>query len=114
MTIEPQPFASLRSRRISRHRSAGSGPWLSSRRTICESLPDVAALRVLSTPDLRQLRLQLIAYASAALFVLMATALSIYKPWGMTSYGIPKEDEGTSRRARVLSDDAAAPFHHGV
>lgn len=48
----------------------------------------VAAERLLSTADLRQLRIQLVADAGAAMMaLLMATTLSVYKPWGMTSYG---------------------------
>ena len=48
----------------------------------------VAADRMLSSTDLRQLRIQLIADAGAALLALLvATTLSVYKPWGMTSYG---------------------------
>jgi hypothetical protein len=48
----------------------------------------VAAERMLSSADLRQLRIQLIADAGAALFALLvATSLSVYKPWGLTAYG---------------------------
>jgi hypothetical protein len=48
----------------------------------------VAAERMLSSADLRQLRIQLVADAAAALFALLvATTLSIYKPWGLTRYG---------------------------
>ena len=48
----------------------------------------VAAERMLSSTDLRQLRIQLVADAAAALFALLvATTLSVYKPWGLTSYG---------------------------
>ncbi|HET9832886.1 MAG TPA: hypothetical protein VFP91_14280, partial [Vicinamibacterales bacterium] len=44
--------------------------------------------RMLSTADLHQLRVQLIADAAAALVALVvATTLSVYKPWGMTGYG---------------------------
>ena len=50
---------------------------------------DVAAQTVLAAGDLRQVRLQLIGDASAALFVLLVTtALSIYKPWGLTAHGV--------------------------
>jgi hypothetical protein len=45
----------------------------------------MAANATLSSSDVRQLRLQLVGDAAAALFVLlMTTALSIYKPWGLT------------------------------
>jgi hypothetical protein len=52
----------------------------------------VAALAqrgVLAVADVRPLRLQLVGEASAALFVLLITTiLSVYKPWGMTPYGV--------------------------
>jgi hypothetical protein len=56
----------------------------------------VAARMDLLSGDLRQVRLQLVGDAAAALFVLfVTTALSIYKPWGMTPYGIRKLSEAT-------------------
>lgn len=58
----------------------------------------------LAGTDLRQLRVQLIGDASAALFVLfVTTTLSVYKPWGMTPYGIRQqafETLGRSSAAR--------------
>jgi hypothetical protein len=52
----------------------------------------VAAQTALSSTDLRQVRIQLIADAGAALFVLLVTtALSVYKPWGMTPYGLRQQ-----------------------
>jgi hypothetical protein len=48
----------------------------------------VAAEKMLSSADLCQLRIQLVADSAAALFALLvATTLSVYKPWGLTSYG---------------------------
>ena len=48
----------------------------------------VAAERPIAPVDLRQLRLQLVADSVAAVVALIAaTALSIYKPQGLTSYG---------------------------
>ena len=48
----------------------------------------VAAETTMSGTDLRQLRIQLVADAAAALFALLiATTLSIYKPRGLTPYG---------------------------
>lgn len=48
----------------------------------------VAMDRVLSSADLRTVRIRLIADAGAALMALVvATTLSVYKPWGLTSYG---------------------------
>jgi hypothetical protein len=49
----------------------------------------LAAARILSVADLRQLRTQLIADAGAAMVALLvATILSVYKPWGLTAYGL--------------------------
>ena len=68
-----------------------------------------AALQsALASTDLRQLRIQLVGDASAALFVLfVTTTLSVYKPWDMTPYGIRRQVEETNghppssnRRAR--------------
>jgi hypothetical protein len=48
----------------------------------------VAADRVLSSTDLQNLRMELVGEAGAALMALVvATTLSVYKPWGLTSYG---------------------------
>ena len=57
----------------------------------------VAAETTLSSADLRQLRIQLVADAGAALFVLLVTtALSVYKPWGLTPYGLRKQYEASA------------------
>jgi hypothetical protein len=56
-----------------------------------------AAQSTLASDDLRQVRLQLVGDAAAALFVLLiTTTLSIYKPWGVTPYGLRKQMELTS------------------
>ena len=48
----------------------------------------------LTRGDLAGLRVQLVADACAAMVVLlMATTLSVYKPWGMTRYGRRKQHE---------------------
>ena len=48
----------------------------------------------LSATDFRALRIQLVVHAGGGLLVLlMATALSIYKPWGLTPYGRRKQHE---------------------
>lgn len=68
-----------------------------------------AALQAdLSGADLREVRVQLIGDASAALFVLLVTTiLSVYKPWGLTPYGVRRQAEASEilpsagrRRAR--------------
>ncbi len=52
-----------------------------------------AAERTLSSGDLRRIRIQLVADAGAALMALLvATTLSVYKPWGMTAYGRRRAD----------------------
>jgi hypothetical protein len=62
----------------------------------------VAAQTTLATGDLRQLRIQLVGDACAALFVLLVTTmLSVYKPWGMTSYGLRKQEEETAWRPKA-------------
>ena len=63
----------------------------------------VAAETTLSSTDLRQLRIQLVGDAAAALFVLLVTTtLSVYKPWGMTPYGLRKQSaEPTAWRPAV-------------
>jgi hypothetical protein len=54
----------------------------------------VAAERSLAAGDLRAVRIQLVADAGAALLVLVvATALSVYKPRGLTPYGWRKQRE---------------------
>ena len=48
----------------------------------------VAAGTTLSGADLRALRIQLVVHAAGGLLVLLAvTALSVFKPWGLTAYG---------------------------
>lgn len=47
-----------------------------------------ASVSALSPADLRPLRIQLVGDAGAAFVVLLvATSLSVYKPWGITAYG---------------------------
>lgn len=61
----------------------------------------VAAQTVLATSDLRSVRLQLVGDAAAALFVLFATTtLSIYKPWGMTPFGLRSQSDAGWRMAQ--------------
>ena len=61
----------------------------------------VASASTLSPGDMRQLRIQLAADAAAAVLVLIvATALSIYKPRGLTPYGWRKQRD-EKRRATL-------------
>lgn len=65
----------------------------------------VASDMLLSATDFRLLRIQLVAHAVGGLLMLcVATVLSVYKPWGMTPYGLRKQHE---RRDVVL---AGLPF----
>lgn len=67
-----------------------------------DRVASVAMQTVLGRADLRQLRIQLIGDASAALFVLLVTTtLSIYKPWGMTPYGVRRQLEETEGRSPI-------------
>jgi hypothetical protein len=61
-----------------------------------------AAESTLSGGNLHNLRIQLIADAGAGLVALLAaTVLSVYKPWGLTRYGLPHGEVAiqTVRRA---------------
>jgi hypothetical protein len=59
-----------------------------------EHVASVAAVTSLARDDLLELRIQLVADAGAALVVLLVTtALSVYKPRGMTPYGWRKDRE---------------------
>ncbi|MFO0809010.1 MAG: hypothetical protein U0746_10330 [Gemmataceae bacterium] len=73
-----------------------------------------AAETTLSGADLRGLRIQLVANAGAALLVLLvATTLSVYKPWGRTGYGRRKHQErggtGDGTRVRPVRSTAGTP-----
>ena len=51
-------------------------------------LAGAAAETALSSGDLRGVRIELVAHAAGGLFVLLiATTLSVFKPWGITPYG---------------------------
>jgi hypothetical protein len=50
-------------------------------------MAQVASEKIISNTDFRQLRIQLLADAGAALLVLLTTTvISIYKPWGKIGY----------------------------
>ena len=70
----------------------------------------VAAQTTLAAGDLRQLRIQLVGDACAALFVLLVTTtLSVYKPWGMTSYGLRRQN-GVTTAWRPTSSRQVSPW----
>ena len=65
----------------------------------------MAAQAMFSAADLRALRIQLVVHAAGGLLVLLAaTALSVYKPWGMTPYG-----RRTQPERRPPSEPVALP-----
>lgn len=65
-------------------------------------MSEIAAEATLSTADFGALRIQFIAHAAGGLLILLAaTTLSVYKPWGMTSYGRRKQHE----RSKVSQAD---------
>jgi hypothetical protein len=58
-------------------------------------LARVVAETTLASGELAGLRIQLVADAGAALLALLvATTLSVYKPWGRTRYGRRKHEQG--------------------
>lgn len=72
-----------------------------------EQVASAAAQGALAWGDLRPVRVQLVADAGAALLALLAaTALSVYKPRGLTPYGRRQHlDEGLP--PQPIADDAA-------
>ena len=69
-----------------------------------DRVSNLAAAAALTAGDLWQVRLQLVGDASAALFVLFGTTLlSVYKPWGLTTYGLQYETGAASRSRTAAS-----------
>jgi hypothetical protein len=65
----------------------------------------IDAETILANPEVREVRFQLVVDAAAALIVLLvATALSVYKPRGMTRYG-----QRQRARDAISPSPAAAP-----
>jgi len=78
-------------------------------------LASMAAAETLSNADLSRLRFQLVVYASAALLVLLvATALSTYKPRGRTWYGARKLEQRSRLLHQVELKSARQPAMGGV
>ncbi len=60
-------------------------------------IAEIVSKRTISNSEFDGLRIQLVADAIAASFILLAAIiLSVYKPWGRTSYGLTKIQERTS------------------
>jgi hypothetical protein len=67
-------------------------------------LAGVAARTVLASTDLPQMRTELVVHAGGgAILLIVILALSIYKPWGRTAYGIRKLERHRSRRTMLAS-----------
>lgn len=63
---------------------------------VVSKMAGMVAGAMVSGPDFEKLRVQLLIHAVGGLLILLfATALSVYKPWGKTGYGLredPKQD----------------------
>lgn len=69
---------------------------------------DATARAPLSSGDLVGMRVQLLADAAAALLVLVvAVALSVYKPKGLTRYGWRRQHESRARQRLAVQEDPA-------
>lgn len=64
----------------------------------------IAGLREVSVGELRDVRMQLIGDAAGALFVLLLiTLVSVFKPWGLTPFGLRFQDAPRRReRAQAI------------
>jgi hypothetical protein len=70
-----------------------------------ERLATVAATTTVSGAGLRDAQLNMVVASGAALVVLLTlTALSVYKPRGMTPFGQRKQQEQSTGAAAVLTD----------
>lgn len=66
-------------------------------------LGKVAWETILSSSDLRGMRIQLIADAGAAMFVLLiTTSVSVYKPWGQIQFGSLPKFKATTKKPLEL------------
>ncbi|GEC08601.1 hypothetical protein SSP24_62560 [Streptomyces spinoverrucosus] len=77
---------------------------------VADRVADMAARTNLSSGDLNGMRVQLVADAAAAVAVLLtATALSIYKPRGITRYGWRMQHKQRAARAGDAATERAVP-----
>lgn len=73
----------------------------------------VAAGTTLSSADLREARMSLVAHAGGGLLVLLvATVLSVFKPWGRTGYGRRKQQQERRESASLTSVSPIMPAKH--
>lgn len=76
---------------------------------VITQVSDVAAEAGLASGDHFGMRVQLLADAAAALLVLLvAVALSVFKPRGLTRYGWRKQQESRAEERSAVRDDRAA------
>jgi hypothetical protein len=75
---------------------------------VVSQMSGVARAATFTTDDFGGLRIQLVVHAVGGLLILLgATALSIYKPWGLTRYGRrQQEDRADSTQKRDQSQTA--------
>lgn len=61
---------------------------------VVSKMANIVTDEKLSTPDFEMLRIQLLIHAAGGLLILIfTTVLSVYKPWGLTPYGLRKQQE---------------------
>jgi len=83
--------------------------------TAADRLADAVSQTALVGPQLHGLRIQIMADAAAAILLLIVnTFLSVYKPRGMTRYGLRKQNTkypvGTSETLALYSGKANTPL----
>lgn len=72
---------------------------------LISQLEGIAATTTFSAADFRQWRTGLLIHAGDGLLVLlMALTLSVYKPWGLTSYGQRKQQERRKVPQQVVKE----------
>jgi hypothetical protein len=78
-------------------------------------MAEIAAETALFSGDSRALQIQLVVHAAGGLLVLLvATVLSVYKPWGMTAYGRRRQYErGKVTQPNVIYPDSSVRPVHG-
>lgn len=91
---------------------AATGVLLAHMRAVSD-MAALAATTPVSGAELGPLRLQLVIHAVGGLLVLLAaTALSVFKPWGRTPYGVRRQEErrkGSQWSRAAAAEGGAAP-----
>jgi hypothetical protein len=78
---------------------------------VADQVADAAARTSLSGGDLDGMRIQLVADAAAVVVLLTTTALSVYKPRGITRYGwrVQRRAERTASSRGLSAGPGMAP-----